>query len=1196
MTGPPRLGPFELGAPLGRGGMGEVWTAVHRSRAGERPVAIKVLGIERARSERFQRAFLSEVQAVAGLNHRNIVAVYDHGSVPEDVEAATEGRLVAGTPYLVMELARGRPLNEIAGKVNWTELRAVLQQLLAALAHSHARGVIHADIKPANALLDRDTGVLKLLDFGLAHALTRLSPLRAGEEGKVLGTPNYMPPEQIEGRPRDLGPWTDLYAIGCLAYTLATGRPPFSQRGKRALREIMAAQLFQPPPPLKPRLAVPDGFAEWTARLLEKLPRRRFQRAADAAWALDQLVGPPLRGAVGGPLPAAVANERTVPFDPAAHGTDSGDDPTVPTLDGEGRAARTVTPLVPDASPGLPRRRRGPQEDRQARVVPPFPLQWRDDDGADRRLHLLGAGLGLYGVRAIPMVDREEERDTLWRILRRCNDEGRGQAVVLRGPAGCGKSRLARWIAERSHEVGGATVLSATHSPVAGPHEGVRPMVARHLGCLGLGREEVLERVTHLLADLPGVPKDEEEALTELLVPATDVQRAFGLRAIRFGSPRERYVLVERLLRRLAVERPVLLWLDDVQWGRDALGLARHLLDRQADAPFPLLLVLTARQEALLGRPDELAALDALAASPLSLRLDVGPFEPEPARELVRELRGLAGDLAQEVKERTGGNAMFAVQLVGDWVQRGVLEAGPAGFVLREGAQAELPDDLHAHWTELLNRFLAGRPRADGHALELAAVLGGEVAPDEWRAACELADLHPSPDLAAALVSRALARWSGDEGAWTLAHGMLRESLFRRARERGRWASHHGAAAALLADQPGAGVAARRGRHLTEAEAWGEALAPLLQGARELRHSGDYAEARGLLDLRERCIAAHDEALDGPRAEGCVARAELHRLTGQRGEAARMAQRGAELAERAGQNSVLAAAWQELARSAVREGRLEAGVALLNDAQARFRQIGDQHGEAVTAVTIGSALRRQGRLDEARQHLRYGLGLLQARHDPFQIGNAYAALTQVALFAGQLPEAEAHARRGLRIALDGGYRALSTHLYNSLGEVARLRGDLDTAETAYRSAIRGHEAIGSATTIPECNLALVLVERSRFRQARSILTGLLPRLQASRRRGLEAVVRACLLPCVADAADWAAWDDHLSSASALLADSGFVEAEIPRVATLGAKLARESGQPERAHAALDVALRQWTQLGRDEEASKVKRLLALPRR
>jgi len=132
------------------------------------------------------------------------------------------------------------------------------------------------------------------------------------------------------------------------------------------------------------------------------------------------------------------------------------------------------------------------------------------------------------------------------------------------------------------------------------------------------------------------------------------------------------------------------------------------------------------------------------------------------------------------VDERTGGNPLFAVQLVGDWVYRGLLEAGPQGFVLRPGVVVQLPDDLHEVWSGRVSRLLEGKPKGTREALEIAAALGSSVDSREWAEACKAASVPCPPALAESLVANRLA--VRNQEGWDFVHAMLRESLERLAR------------------------------------------------------------------------------------------------------------------------------------------------------------------------------------------------------------------------------------------------------------------------------------------------------------------------------------------------------------------------------------------------------------------------------
>ncbi|MEQ1508553.1 MAG: serine/threonine-protein kinase, partial [Myxococcota bacterium] len=261
------LGPFLLQKPLARGGTAEVWRAVHESEG--HPVAVKVMMTELARDPAFRTAFRTEVRAVAALGHPNVVPIYDFGEIPASTEEAVGGRLAAGSPYLVMELAPLGSLSRRRGKLGWGSLRRSLVGILRALAHAHANGMLHCDLKPGNLLVHPGDQV-RLGDFGLARARN------PHDDGPVAGgTPTYMAPEQFTQHWRAFGPWTDLYGLGCVAWVLACGTPPFGD-GSTA-EETRDRHLAGAIAPFTPSTPVPDGFEAWIHRAIAVDPADRFQ-------------------------------------------------------------------------------------------------------------------------------------------------------------------------------------------------------------------------------------------------------------------------------------------------------------------------------------------------------------------------------------------------------------------------------------------------------------------------------------------------------------------------------------------------------------------------------------------------------------------------------------------------------------------------------------------------------------------------------------------------------------------------------------------------------------------------------------------------------------------------------------------------------------------------------------------------------
>jgi len=278
-----RIGPYEVVAPLGAGGMGEVYRA--RDPRLRREVAIKVLPASFASDADALRRFEHEARAIGALSHPNLLSVHDVGQ--QD-----------GAPYLVAELLEGTTLRE-----RLTEgpppLRTVIDwsmQIASGLAAAHAKGVVHRDLKPENLFVTRD-GRVKILDFGLAKLRVPVSAEELSKEatatgtspGVVLGTLPYMSPEQARGRPTDAR--SDIFSLGAVLYELLAGRRAF--KGETPADTLTAILSQDPLEISKLRSEVPPVLERIVARCLEKEPERRFHSAHDLGIALETLSGVP---------------------------------------------------------------------------------------------------------------------------------------------------------------------------------------------------------------------------------------------------------------------------------------------------------------------------------------------------------------------------------------------------------------------------------------------------------------------------------------------------------------------------------------------------------------------------------------------------------------------------------------------------------------------------------------------------------------------------------------------------------------------------------------------------------------------------------------------------------------------------------------------------------------------------------------
>ena len=293
-----RLGPYEIAGIIGSGGMGIVLKG--HDRALDRFVAIKLLAPHLASSGAARQRFLREAKAAAAVVHDNVIAI--HG-VDE----------FAGLPYLVMPYCRGTTLEKRvrdSGPMSLREILRVGLQTARGLAAAHAQGLVHRDVKPANILLEDGVERVRITDFGLARAADDAS---LTVTGLLAGTPHYMSPEQALGKPLDAR--SDLFALGAVLFTMATGSPPFRAESSHAvLRQVTDVE------PADVRLANPD-IPGWLSgivrRLLAKDPAARYQSTAEVAGTLEACLAH-VNDPLATPLPAEVARAAAILSCPAA--------------------------------------------------------------------------------------------------------------------------------------------------------------------------------------------------------------------------------------------------------------------------------------------------------------------------------------------------------------------------------------------------------------------------------------------------------------------------------------------------------------------------------------------------------------------------------------------------------------------------------------------------------------------------------------------------------------------------------------------------------------------------------------------------------------------------------------------------------------------------------------------------------------
>ena len=333
------LGRYEILERIGSGGMAVVYLA--RQLDLDRLVALKELSQFHAEDRNWASRFLRESRLAGSLTHANIVTVYDYFQAD-------------GTPYIAMEYLERGSLRPYVTALDLAQVGGVLRDVLAGLQHAQRRDIVHRDLKPENLLVTTE-GQIKIADFGIAKATSHLSVASFNTEaGVAVGTPGYMAPEQAMAR--GLGSWTDLYALGCMAYEMCAGVLPFTDTTEPfALMLRHISERIEPVRTINP--AVPQELSDWIDSLLAKEPSDRVATAAEAWESLDEILfralGPRWQRESALPAIAVAASAA-----PAQHFTSALLDPSeiaehlpepvAPTAD---LAAPTLDD-VPDALPG----------------------------------------------------------------------------------------------------------------------------------------------------------------------------------------------------------------------------------------------------------------------------------------------------------------------------------------------------------------------------------------------------------------------------------------------------------------------------------------------------------------------------------------------------------------------------------------------------------------------------------------------------------------------------------------------------------------------------------------------------------------------------------------------------------------------------------------------------------------------------
>ncbi|MEE2755613.1 MAG: protein kinase [Myxococcota bacterium] len=1132
------LGPFEILEQAGSGAMAEVWRARHCAQ--DVPVAIKFVTAPVSKQAFYRDRFAAEVRAVARLNHPGIIQLADYGAVPQFQHRDLK-HLALGSPFLVMEWVDGGTLRERLGRMKWTEIRAVLLSLLDALSVAHAHEIIHRDLKPDNVLL-ADRGPV-LSDFGVAFAGDSQDAQHMNHA--MVGTPNYMAPEQIRGDWRAFGPWTDLYALGCLAYALVDGRAPYSCD---SFNDVIRGHLKAEVPPLQYAASVPVGFEKWVHRLLEKRTGARFRLAADAAIALLDLPN------------IEIPRRRS-----ECHAGDlSENDSTV------------VMPQV-----FVPVTDLTWIQDANSPSGPGLPTTWRVPEYERSMPSLSGTGRSLFDLATPPLFGRERERDILWSLLGGIASESSYKSAYIVGQAGQGKSALAHWISKRAHALGVAIPHVISHQQPNTERCGLGGLLLKYFRCEGLDANSMQTRI-HSVTKQIGL-----DGFSSVFCEMMSGQRknTSGVQSAYYHSNRERFEAVCQLLNYLTQERARILVLDDVQWGDETALFLKYM--SQHWSSLPVLVLATVRDDGQLGQSLASRTLKALFKAENSTVLALGPLSDMAHRQLLTYRLSLDSSVVDLLSSRAARNPLFAREMISHFIATGILVPGPDGFKLTTDASISLPSSIKDLWEERLQSALAPFPMAARQVLEVASLVGRQVDHQLLERVCAAVGLSIDKRWIESCFDARLIESNG-VGQWAFVHGLLQETLQSAVRTSGRWQVINGACAdeLLRLSHP---AKARIAGHLFQAGRYADAYTHYVSAADNLRYRSDYHRAqKSLLQAAKACRFA-GYRLDSPKWVDIRWRwAICSRVRGTFDSALRHAKRTLTAAERLNEVSLKARGLLEIARCIdIADGSDKALGHYVKAAQTARE--GPQSQLLINCLSaLGRAYRTLSQFDKARAIYREALGLCRQFGSPMSHGNTLLGLARIEITVGHIKAGKSLAKDAHLLFLKTGSKWSIAQSLNVIGDAERLLGHLPAAEAAYHGATELLHSISSIDApYGDANMAIALMEQQKWVEAAQRLDLAIDGARKTgAKRSLLMITAVSLLP---DAMlhRWSHYDRKTQFLEPLL-HGKLADLDIPLFVEKAARYLTQIDERERAEFAWHLTVNQLSRLGRVDDAEKIR--------
>lgn len=841
-----QLGNYHLTSILDSGGMGQVWRGKHQYE--QYDVAIKVIHANRYKDVQSRRAFTREVEAVASLSHSNICQVLDYGRVGAQAAYDSKGALTEGAAWLAMDLYTGGTLLGAMPMVSWSKVKQCLTQVLKGLAHAHAHGVIHRDIKPENILVQYEDGKTRyaLSDFGLAHPTSRIMSSQTVEFFQmVTGTPLYMPPEQLEGAWRDFGPWTDLYALGCLAYELCCHQTPYY--GETVL-EVARHHLNSEIPVFTPQIDAPRGLDRWIESLLQKDPYARPQRAMDALIALELLEEEPM-------LDLTEWSERSMTPNLDEDTLVLEDRELYMNLEGDYRASGTIPNIQHFDRASILSQTSSP------------PLQVTRSNTQDQETFI--PGLGLLGLREFPLVERKEEFSLLWDHFEKTCNGGPLCIATIHGARGVGKTKLASWFMQRADELGLANTITLYCNSDETIGMSSKRMYQTLLRCQGLRFRDTKKRILDFLTRHSHTEdkspcerlNSQAETIAHILYDPIEGDKTFESKGALL-SPQERMVAMYPLVLALSSKRALILCLEDVHRHGHTLNVLKDFIQENASEASNIFILMTCHDQAVELSKPLAVTIDEISNVLVKLK----PFGRIQQRQFIGKILTFEQHTLDVILNRSKGLPLFALQIIQQWATQERLESTPEGFRLMLTGDSE-PEDMTQLWAVRVKAIAEhGFPLAK-EILELGAVRGQHVAIEDWKALClQHYDVDIEVLLEELIRSGLITQ---DDDVVLFKYKDFQDYLIDSARSNERWKTHHTWWVELMLSSPKEDRIPwlrRLLRHLVHVESWLEAATWSSKLAEVHRAEGEYGHALTSMHTQQQCYVAEGLPQNDERA------------------------------------------------------------------------------------------------------------------------------------------------------------------------------------------------------------------------------------------------------------------------------------------------------------------------------------------